>query len=158
MILRTDASGNYPGCVNNHSPATSSPTLTINSPTGLLACSPLDWAPSWTVTSPTLTVANVCTPIEADGLPGPTIISSPALDGALFFCGESAEIKIYSADGRLAYLGQLQKEQTGFRWGAGLSLEGRERHGKGGGEVRAGHWLGLSAARFTGFDSSVATD
>lgn len=111
IIFRLDANGNYSGCINNHSPVFSTPTLTVNMPTGLLTCTPSDWAPSWTVTSPTLTVANVCPPVEAeetDDLPGSAIISSPAPGGALFLCPEAVEMRIYSAEGRLVYLGQLQ--------------------------------------------------
>ncbi|MGC8894456.1 MAG: hypothetical protein ACP5QG_06375 [candidate division WOR-3 bacterium] len=42
VILRLDANGNYPGCVSAYPPATSSPTFTVNSPSGLLACSSPD--------------------------------------------------------------------------------------------------------------------
>jgi hypothetical protein len=111
LVLRLDSNGNYPGCVSVSSPNVTAPTLTVNSPTGLLTCSPPAWTPTWTTSSPTLTVADACPPLgaeETDDLPGPAVVSSPAPGGALFFCGESSEIAIYSVDGRLAYMGQLQ--------------------------------------------------
>ncbi|MGC8894455.1 MAG: hypothetical protein ACP5QG_06370 [candidate division WOR-3 bacterium] len=63
-------------------------------------------------------MATVCTPMEteeSDDLPGPSVVSSPAPGGLLFFCGKSSEIAIYSVDGRLAYTGNCSRMRTGSR-------------------------------------------
>ncbi|MEO0157261.1 MAG: hypothetical protein ABIM59_00855 [candidate division WOR-3 bacterium] len=113
LVLRVDPQGNYSGCVNDYAPATGTPSLITNPANGVLGECPVALTPlSLTVTSPNPSVADVCAPLEREESSprsGATVISSAAPGAALFLCEDEAEIRIYSADGRLFYIGFLER-------------------------------------------------
>ncbi len=127
LVLKLDQNGNYPGCVQDCSPtvisvnpSTSTPTPTTTSPT------PSTSSPSPTITTPTLTITDVCVPVELEERdlsgPWPRITCSPLPGAALFLSPGEIPIKIYSADGRLAYSGNLQKGENRINLETGVYL------------------------------------
>ena len=120
LVLKLDSNGNYPDCVQSCSPSVATPSLTISSaPLATSNCSPSISSPNLTVRTPDLTITDACSPLPVyecvanDGLhPRPRITCSPIPGGALFISSEETPIKIYSADGRVAYSGNLEKGQN----------------------------------------------
>jgi uncharacterized delta-60 repeat protein len=130
LLLTMTAQGDYAGCVQACNPTATTPALSTSSPTtGLASCSPTQNSPTLTLTTPSLTTTNACLPLEIDEsdiIPRPGITFSPVPGGALFLSPETLGIKIYSADGRLAYSGELRKgknkivlDQGVYLWQAG---------------------------------------
>jgi len=116
LVLRLDGNGNYPDCVSECSPTAASPTPTVTAPPVGATCSPTTGNLSPTVTTPTITVTDVCPPLAVGetGVHGPWLVitCSPVSGGALFLSSLEAGIMIYSVDGRVAYLGKLQKGEN----------------------------------------------
>ena len=115
MVIKLDANGNYSDCVADCnptmtaiSPDTSSPSVGASTTTGTSSPTP-------TVMGPNPSVADACPPLsaeETDATPERGITCSPVPGGALFLSPSDTEITIYSADGRVAYLGKLQKGEN----------------------------------------------
>jgi len=130
LIIRLDTVGNYPDCVELCSPTTTSVSLSAHSPAGGAICSPSTASPNPTSGTPGLTIADVCPSqgISEEKRAGsaPGITCSPVPGGVLFMSPEAMAIKIYSADGRVAYSGNLERgenliglDQGVYLWQAG---------------------------------------
>ncbi len=128
LVLRLDAIGNYPECVQ-----ACSPTVTTRSmPIGSLSLttrspSPSTFSPPITELTPSLTIRDVCEPLYEDisddmGQPEVTIAYSPVSGGVLFISAKDMGIKIYSSDGRLAYSGELEKGENRINLETGVYL------------------------------------
>ncbi len=114
LVLKLNSTGSYPGCVQECSPNLMTVNLSTSSPSVTTAtCSPSTTLPTLTLTTPSITVTDACPPgIEETVYIKPGIACSPIPGGALFLSLYDASIKIYSADGRLAYSGDLRKGEN----------------------------------------------
>ena len=130
LVLKLASDGSYPGCIGDCSPTVMTVSPSTSTPSVGAACSPSTSSPTLTVTTPTPTITDACPPgvIEGTGsVPKPGITASSLPGAALFFSPEAMPIKIYAADGRLAYSGNLEKgenlislETGAYLWMAGL--------------------------------------
>jgi hypothetical protein len=126
LILKLDRNGDYPDCVQPFSPAIGIPTLTTSSPTGLTDISLQTSAPSPTINTPTITATDACQPVDVgerageSGIPGIAVRFLPS--GVLFDSPEAMAIRVYAADGRLAYSGKLQKGENRISLDLGVYL------------------------------------
>jgi len=125
-VVRMDANGNYPACVGTCSPSTNSPSPVTSSPTVGAAWTPTVITPTVTTTTPSPTVTTICTTVGSDEAdpsgPRPKITCSPVPGGALFNSPEATDIRIYLADGRLAYSGELVQGENRISLGQGAYL------------------------------------
>ncbi len=136
LVMRLVPDGNYPDCVEECLPPIVIPNPVVSSPALGTDCSPSLLVPTPMVGSPTPTITDACEPSlrteEEPGAPGSGITCSPVPGGALFVSSGDIPIRIYAADGRLAYAGELMKGQnrisleTGvYLWVAGAGTEAR---------------------------------
>jgi len=113
LVLKLGADGSYPDCVQDCSPT-------------VMSVSPSTSTPIPTTTTLSLTITDVCAPLELEERdlsgPWPGITCSPVSGGALFISPGEMPIKIYTADGRLAYSGQLQKGENRISLDEGVYL------------------------------------
>ncbi len=127
FVLKLGLDGNYADCVQDCSPiemgvspSASDPYLTTTSPL------PNTSSPDLTVTTPDPAISEICPTVginESDlSGPKPTITCSHVPGGALFVSPGEIPIKIYSADGRLAYSGNLQKGENRINLETGVYL------------------------------------
>ncbi|MEO0192190.1 MAG: hypothetical protein ABIM46_05350 [candidate division WOR-3 bacterium] len=116
LLLKLDREGNYPGCVQDCSPMALSPALTISSPSSITSCDPIVVTPTLAVNSPDLTITDPCEALleheEISINQQPPITCSLVPSAALFLSALDVPLRIYSADGRLAYSGQLKRGET----------------------------------------------
>ena len=133
VLLEMDTSGNYPDCVYGCAPTVTTPFLFTTLPTGLANCTPTGGSPGPSTASPGLTVTDACPPAveEREPVPGTGITCSPVPGGALFISPAELSLRIYSAEGRLAYSGELVKgenriilETGAYFWMAGSAGAG----------------------------------
>jgi len=126
LVLRLPSDGNYSGCVQNWSP-----TVTNVNPVATPVNVGADFSiyrfdPSLTITTPSPVITDVCEPYPLyvnETSPGSQVITySPVPGGLLFVSPETMGIKIYSADGRLAYSGNLEKGQNRITLETGVYL------------------------------------
>jgi len=119
VVLKMDGDGNYPlPCFLEPYPMveiTASPGT--SSPSTGATCSPSSASVSPTIRTPGFTVIDICEPLYGDvgetgPGPQPVITCSPLPGAALFISPEAMGIKIYLADGRLAYSGNLEKGEN----------------------------------------------
>ncbi len=125
-VLRLDQNGNYPSCVLSCSPSTNSPSPVTSSPAVGATWTPTVLTPTVTTTTPSPTVTTVCATVgsdEADPSDSrPKITCSPVSGGAVFLSPESMDIRIYMADGRLVYSGELVQGENRISLGQGAYL------------------------------------
>ncbi|MEO0192088.1 MAG: hypothetical protein ABIM46_04835, partial [candidate division WOR-3 bacterium] len=115
LVLKLGSDGNYPGCVQECSPTVGTFSLITSSPSvSVTTCSPQTSSPSPTITTPSLTITDVCPPAveERDVYNRPKITCSPVPGAALFISPYDIGIKIYKADGRLVYSGELHEGEN----------------------------------------------
>lgn len=130
LILRSD--GTFPGaCVATCNPPASSPSLSTYTVASLSDWSYTKTDLSYERVDPGISVRPICDPLyesedEHHSGSNARIIARPCQGGASFLSPEPASIKIYLADGRLAYSGMLQKgdnrielDQGVYFWRAG---------------------------------------
>ncbi len=127
MVLKIDGNGNYPGCVSAYSSSVSNYSFTTGSPSVIDGTPAVGTTtPSPTVTTPSLTIVDACAPVGTEEFePGknqPRITCSPIKGGALFISPEATGIKIYAADGRIAYSGDLEKGENRIGLEGGVYL------------------------------------
>jgi uncharacterized protein (DUF2147 family) len=126
LVLKAGPGGEYPGCVDTCSPTVTSISPTVTSPSVVdSACSPTAETAAVVVNTASLTVQDVCPPaVEENGSPGPRagITCFPVPSGILFGAREAMAIKIYSADGRVAYSGNLEQGENRVFLKAGVYL------------------------------------
>ncbi|MEO0179876.1 MAG: hypothetical protein ABIN54_01040 [candidate division WOR-3 bacterium] len=115
LVLKLGSDGNYPGCVQECSPTVYDVSPTITEPSVGADCSPQTSSPDPTITTPDPAITEVCPTVyvrERDILPGSRITCSPVPGAALFISPYEIGIKIYKADGRLAYSGELHEGEN----------------------------------------------
>jgi hypothetical protein len=114
VLLEMDTGGNYAGCVYGCAPTVSAPFLFTTLPTGLANCTPTQGSPGLSTGTPGLTVTDACPPAveEREPVSGPGISCSPVPGGVLFISPMELSLRIYSAEGRLAYAGELVKGEN----------------------------------------------
>ena len=125
LVLKIGPDGNYADCVNACSPTVMSVSPATTSPgAGLIACSPTVTSPSPTTGTPGLTITDVCESQYVDEIAGkqPGLTCSPLPGGALFVSPTEMPLRIYSADGRIAYSGELEKGQNRISLETGVYL------------------------------------
>ncbi len=126
LVLKMGSDGSYPGCLQDCSPTVGTPSLTTSSPSVGADCSPSTSSPSPTVRIPTPSITDVCPSQDVNEIypngSKPWITCSPLPGGVLFISPEDVAIKIYKADGRLAYSGELQKGQNKISLETGVYL------------------------------------
>ncbi len=128
LVLKFGPDGSYPYCdyLQDCNPTVMSVNPSTSTPTVGATCSPSTSSPSPTITTPTLTITDVCVPVELEERdlsgPWPRITCSPLPGAALFLSHGEVPIKIYSADGRLAYSGNLQKGENRINLETGVYL------------------------------------
>jgi len=126
LVLKIDSDGNYAGCVQDCSPTVGIPSMSTSTPSVGAPCSPSSSSPSPTITTPALTITDACMPIAVEesypSRPGSGITCSPVPGGALFVSSGDMGIRIYAADGRLAYSGKLEKGQNRITLETGVYL------------------------------------
>jgi uncharacterized delta-60 repeat protein len=126
LVLKLDQNGNYPGCVQACSPTVTTPSPSASSPSLGADCSPITSSPTPTVNTPGLTITDVCSPLEAeerDAISGqPVILCSPIPGGLLFLSPVELPLRVYSADGRLVYFGNLDKGENRISLEAGVYI------------------------------------
>ncbi|MEO0180287.1 MAG: hypothetical protein ABIM74_00855 [candidate division WOR-3 bacterium] len=126
LLLKVDGNGDYPGCVSSCSPSinawspnTSSRSVGVNYIPSMGAASPV-------ITAPTLIVTDLCAPLDAReneaAVLKDRITCSLVSGGLLFSLWEDIDLRIYGADGRLAYSGELKKGQTRIPLDPGVYL------------------------------------
>jgi len=137
VALKTSSGGGYAGCVNDCSPTVMAPTLSSSSPTIGAACTPTPLSVNLTVGTPSLSTTDACPPAveESDVLPGNRLTCSLFSGGIIFHSPADIGVRIYSADGRVAYSGQLQKGENRINLDQGVYL------------WIAGHYRGKAAVR-----------
>ena len=130
FILKIGADGSYPGCTWNPSPTATTPSPVVASPGGFATPTFTQNNPSPTVNTPSISVSNICTPLydgsdESEGQ-RQGITCSLVSGGVAFRSPEALPVKIYSADGRVAYAGELEEgenrvslDQGVYLWRAG---------------------------------------
>jgi len=116
LLLKIASDGSYPGCIGTWSPSVVTPTPTQTSQTSAGTCTPPNSSPSPTITTPTITTTDACPPVEigegAEEGSHPRIVVNLVSGGVLFNSPDDMAIRIYRADGRLAYSGNLQKGEN----------------------------------------------
>ena len=126
LVLKIDSSGNYPGCVQDYSPSATNVSPSAPAPSVGVECYPSTGIPDLVITNPNLTITDGCSPVNLSDNslngPRPHIICSAIPGAALFVSSEDMEIKIYSADGRVAYSGELKKGENRITLGQGVYL------------------------------------
>ncbi|MEO0179772.1 MAG: hypothetical protein ABIM74_10385 [candidate division WOR-3 bacterium] len=124
LVLKLDQNGNYPGCVQDCSPAVYDVSPATSSPSVGVNCSPSTSSPSPTITNPSLTITDACAPLELTEteLAKPEITCSPVPGAALFISTYDIGIKIYKSDGRLAYSGELHEGENRLSLEPGVYL------------------------------------
>ncbi|MEO0140675.1 MAG: hypothetical protein ABIM88_03905 [candidate division WOR-3 bacterium] len=124
VVLSLDQNGDYPGCVEDCSPAEVNITPATWSPSMGAVCSPQTSSPSIAVIPSGLVLTDVCPSgvEERDAELIPAIDCSPIRGGLLFVSHGDVMIKIYRPDGRLAYSGNLMKGSNRIDLKAGVYL------------------------------------
>lgn len=128
LVMRLVPDGNYPDCVEECLPPIVIPSLTVSSAVVGADCSPSLSVPTPMIGLPIPTVTDACEPLlyikEGKGTPGfqPRITCSPVPGGALFISPVDMPIRIYAANGRVAYSGQLRKGQNRIGLDSGVYL------------------------------------
>ncbi len=124
VLLQVDASGDYAGCVYACSPTIATPFPFTTLPVGLADCTPTQGNPILSSATPALIVSDVCPPAveESEAIPGSSIRCLPVPRGALFISPSELPLRIYSADGRLAYSGNLEKGENRIALETGVYL------------------------------------
>ena len=128
LILRLDQNGynpDYPGCIRDCSPTEMTPTFNASSPTGAQTVFPSSSNPSPSVMTPTLNITNICAPVyiaEVASDPRPRITCSPVSGGTLFVSPVAIPLRIYSADAKLVYSGNLEKGENRINLDRGVYL------------------------------------
>ncbi|MEO0179845.1 MAG: hypothetical protein ABIM74_04375 [candidate division WOR-3 bacterium] len=115
LVLMVNSDGSYPGCVQECEPTVMDIVPNISSLNVGTDCSPSISSPSIASTTPTLSVTDVCLPLNPEEVSNPSrpeIVYSPTPGGALFFLNEETIINIYSSDGRVVYARRLQKGEN----------------------------------------------
>ncbi|MEO0181226.1 MAG: T9SS type A sorting domain-containing protein [candidate division WOR-3 bacterium] len=117
LVLRLDSEGNYADCVLECSPLTTVPALEISSPIVGADCSPAVNIPTMQILAINPTVIEACEPVYEDvgevGSGSHAGITCLSLAGGLLLISPDVmDIRLYSADGRLAYFGKLEKGQN----------------------------------------------
>ncbi|MEO0211763.1 MAG: hypothetical protein ABIN66_07925 [candidate division WOR-3 bacterium] len=116
LVLKLDSDGNYPGCVQDCSPTVTTPNLNINTQSVTISdISSNTVSLTLTETYPAQSMIDACTPLaieERDVSFGFRITCSPMPGGLLFVSPEDLAIRIYRADGRVAYSGNLEKGEN----------------------------------------------
>jgi len=125
LILKVGPDGNYPGCVQNYSLTVNTVSPSVSAPSVGADCSPIVSSPTISVGTQSPTIKDVCVPSEVeegicDSRSGIAWFSVPG--GALFVSSGDMSIRIYAADGRLAYSGKLEKGQNRITLEAGVYL------------------------------------
>ncbi|MEO0211994.1 MAG: hypothetical protein ABIN66_09120 [candidate division WOR-3 bacterium] len=116
LVLKTDGNGNYPGCVNDWTPTVVnvSPNIASLSGWAVRTLTPTEQNPP--LTTPSLTVMDVCPPVAQKELgesPHVSGITCSLVPGATIFLSPvEIPVSIYAPDGRLVYSGKLMKGQT----------------------------------------------
>ncbi|MEO0211970.1 MAG: hypothetical protein ABIN66_08995 [candidate division WOR-3 bacterium] len=124
LVFKLSSDGSYPGCVQDCSPIVHDVSPLTSVPSVVSAVSSLHTSsPSLTITTPNLGITDACQPVVVEesvsyGKEG--ITYSPVIGGVLFVSAEAMAIKIYSADGKLAYSGELRKGKNRINLDAGV--------------------------------------
>jgi len=138
LVLTLGSDGSYPGCVADCSPTVATPNpLTSNQSIGA-ACTPSITNPTPNITMPTPQITDACAPVdigESDLRHGNRLTCSLFSGGIVFHSPADIGIRIYSADGRVAYSGQLRQGENRITLGQGVYL------------WIAGHYRGKAAVR-----------
>lgn len=125
FVLKTDANGNYTGCLADWSPQVMEVTPSVTVATqSLINYTPRVTSSNPALTAPSPTVNDVCQPLDVEEGYGfrPKITCSPIPAGALFFSPDAIGITIYKADGRLAYSRELNKGENRIKLETGVYL------------------------------------
>ena len=126
VVLKIDQNGNYPGCVYSCSPTSGTPSMSTSGVSLGAPCSPSTSTPGLTITSPSLTITDACVPVDMEEIdpngPGSRITCSPVPGGIIFTSFGDMGISIYSADGRRAYSGDLRKGKNRIKLEAGVYI------------------------------------
>ncbi len=123
IILKTDASGNYPGCVSPWSPSTYSPAFTTTTLSGSGTWTPTSSNRTLTVGTPTWTPLNPCPPIGvSEHILPDEIRCLPARGGLVFWADKEFNLLIYLPDGRLAHSESLRAGENRIRLEPGVYL------------------------------------
>ncbi len=127
LVLKIGADGSYPDCVQDCSPTVMSVNPNTSAPNVGAVYSPSTSTPNLTITTPSPIMTDACEPIleleEGDIFdPWPGITCSPFPGGALFLSSGELPIKIYAADGRLVYSGELKKGENRIELEKGVYL------------------------------------
>lgn len=126
FVLRLPADGSYPGCLVPCEPAVADAMPSENVQVfvaGASGFTSLEISPLVSQCSPV--AKDICPPsVEESGerVPWPGIICSPVPAGALFISPLATSIRIYGADGRLIYSGELQKGKNKIVLDQGIYL------------------------------------
>ncbi|MEO0191778.1 MAG: hypothetical protein ABIM46_03220, partial [candidate division WOR-3 bacterium] len=123
LVLKLGSDGSYEGCVQDCSPTLYdvSPASSFLFEVGNCPMSTSSMSP--TVTAPNLTITDACVPlfVEESSLYSESgITCSPLPAGALFISPEEMLVRIYKADGKLAYSGELRKGKNRINLDAGV--------------------------------------
>ncbi len=113
-VVRMDANGGYPSCVGTCSPSVNSPSPVTSSPTVGQAWNPVVAVQTLTSAIPSPTTTTICATVSScESEPTRSRIACfPITGGVLFLSPDPIDIRIYSADGRLVYVGQLKSGQN----------------------------------------------
>ncbi|MEO0179894.1 MAG: hypothetical protein ABIM74_03645 [candidate division WOR-3 bacterium] len=123
FVIKLDSEGNYTDCVQSCSPTVMNIYPATSSPSVGVPCSPILSSPSLTITNPNLTITDACVPlfVEESSLYSESgITCSPLPAGALFISPEEMLVRIYKADGKLVYSGELRKGRNLINLDAGV--------------------------------------
>ncbi len=127
LILKIGADGRYPSCVLDCTPTMMAVNPSTSTPSVGVDCSPSTSTPNPATTIPSPTTTNPCMPVYEDVgeiIPGShtRITCSPISGGLVFLSYGDLPIRIYIADGKLAYAGEIQKGQNLISLGQGVYL------------------------------------
>jgi len=128
VVLKLDSEGNYDGCVSSFAPPVTDVTpnsLTVSPSVASLSWSPVD--PGLTSFSPTPSTYDFCTPLY-EGVSEETAETPPEtrcflISGGIGFrAREALPVKVFAADGRLVYSGELEEGENRVFLGHGVYL------------------------------------
>jgi len=126
LVLRMGADGNYTDCVAGCAPTVSNLGFPVESPSIPQVSTLTLTDQSFTPGSFGVVTRDFCQPVRVDeqapGRDPAGITCSPVPGGILFNSSDVMVIKIYSADGRVAYFGNLEKGQNRITLETGVYL------------------------------------
>lgn len=124
-LFRVFSDGTYPNCFSPVTPAPVDVTPVVNTSTSNPTASFVNvaWTPTVTVVTPNAT--QVCSPVgvsEGPIVPDEGIRATGLVGAALFISPRDMPVRIYAADGRLAWSGELKKGENRIKLGQGAYL------------------------------------